>query len=298
MGLKQEVQDFYTSKIIVYDQPMKKHTSLGVGGNAKYFAKADSLYTLNSLITTAKKYKLPFKVIGAGSNILVSDKGFDGLIISTVNLTDVFFKRDYVKAMAGATLNKLFKFSLEHNLTGMEALSGIPATVGGAVVMNAGAFGHSISDNLVEVETIKDGKICKYLKEECKFSYRTSRFIKSRETVVSATFCFSECERELIKAGHKSFSEIRAEIQPKGKTCGSVFKNPKPFIAGMLIEKAGLKGYTIGGATISEKHANFILNTANAKAQDVYNLILHIKQKVKEVFGVDLTEEVVYLGEF
>lgn len=288
----------YTNAKITLDEPMKKHTGYGVGGCARYYAEIDTLYSLNLLINLAKQYRVKYKVIGNGTNLLVSDLGFDGLIIDIKRLNDVFFKRENVKAMAGASLEKLIRFNLENKLGGLESLSGIPATIGGAVVMNAGAFGHNISDHLLSVETLYNGKIKVYDKNECKFSYRKSRFLGKKEIVISATFNFEKVDRELILAGIKSYTEIRKSIQPQGRSCGSVFINPKPLSAGALIEKAGLKGYAIGGARVSEKHANFILTSQKARANDVYLLIQYIKQKVKDAFGVELVEEVECVGEF
>ena len=288
----------YTNAKITFDEPMKKHTGYGVGGCARYYAQVDTLYSLNLLINLAKQYRVKYKVIGNGTNLLVSDLGFDGIIIDIKRLSDVFFKREKVKAMAGASLEKLIRFNLEKKLGGLEALSGIPATIGGAIVMNAGAFGHNISDHLISVETLYNGKIKTYEKSECKFSYRSSRFLHKKEIVISATFDFPSVEREIILSSIKSYTEIRKAIQPQGRSCGSVFINPKPLYAGALIEKAGLKGFSIGGAKVSEKHANFILTLQNATAKDVYLLIQTIKQKVKDAFGVELTEEVECVGEF
>ena len=288
----------YTNAKIKLSEPMKKHTGYGVGGCARYYAEVDTLYSLNLLINLAKQYKVKYKVIGNGTNILVSDLGFDGIIIDTKRLNDVFFKRENVKAMAGATLEKVIRFNLEHKLGGLEALSGIPATIGGAIVMNAGAFGHNISDHLLTVETLRNGKIKTYDKNECKFAYRKSRFIHKSEIVISATFSFPSESKEVILSGIKSYAEIRKSIQPQGRSCGSVFINPKPLSAGALIEKAGLKGYEIGGAKVSEKHANFIVTNQNARAKDVFLLIQEIKRKVKDAFGVELITEVECVGEF
>jgi UDP-N-acetylmuramate dehydrogenase len=200
--------------------------------------------------------------------------------------------------MSGASLEKLIRFNAEHKLTGLEALSGIPASVGGAVVMNAGAFGKTISDHIVEVETLVDGRIKKYLKDECKFIYRGSKFSSKKEVIISATFSFERGERENIEQREKAYMESRRNKQPVGKSCGSVFKNPENISAGELIERANLKGLTIGGARVSDKHANFILTNSSATATDVHNLILHIKEKIQKDFGVFLNEEVEYLGEF
>ncbi|MBE7061815.1 MAG: UDP-N-acetylmuramate dehydrogenase [Clostridiales bacterium] len=297
MGFREELENLTLEKIL-YDRPMKKHTSFGVGGKAKYFVETRSLYSLNNLLQLAKRYRVKTKVIGNGSNLLISDEGFNGLIICTKGLDEIFFKRDQVRAMAGAPLFSLLTFNLNNSLTGIEALSGIPATVGGAVVMNAGAFGRTISDCIVEVETLKGGKIKKYYKEECKFAYRTSRFYMSNEAVVSATFKFKEGNKERIEATMRSFIEHRKNFHPQGRSCGSVFKNPNPERAGALIDKAGLKGLRFGGARVSEKHGNFIVTDKTATATDVYHLILHVKEKVNELFGIELKEEVEYVGEF
>lgn len=297
MGFKNALADF-THAEIYFDEPMKKHTGYGVGGCARYYAEIDSLFGLNQLISLAKKYRVKYKLIGNGTNILVSDLGFDGLIINVKKLNDIFFKRDEVRVMSGAKLDKLIKFASEHGLTGVEPLSGIPATVGGAVVMNAGAFGHNISDYLTTVETLCDGKIRVYDKSECKFVYRGSRFFGKREAVISASFAFPEGKREVISAAIKTYSELRKSIQPLGRSCGSVFKNPKPLSAGGLIDRAGLKSAAIGGAYVSEKHGNFIITTNKARAKDVYCLILEIKRKVNDAFGVELQEEVECVGEF
>ncbi len=283
---------------VSFDEQMKYHTAFGVGGKAKYFCQVKSLYTLNALITDAKRYKVPYKVIGNGTNVLVSDKGFDGLIITTKRFKDVFLKVDEVKAMAGANVNDLLRFCVSHRMSGLEPLAGIPASIGGAVVMNAGAFGHNISDYVTTVETVDQGKIKKYYKHDCKFGYRKSRFYGKKETVTSVSFKFNHGERELIEASIRSFLEMRKKTQPTGKTCGSVFRNPKGIFAGKLIEDANLKGSSVGGAFVSEKHANFIVNEKNATATDVYKLIKLIKDTVREKYGILLKEEVEYIGEF
>lgn len=297
MGFKDELTEFTHAKIR-FEEPMKKHTALGVGGKAKYFAEVDSLYGLNLLTALAQRYRVKYKIIGNGTNVLVSDKGYDGVIVCLKKLSDVFFKRDEVRAMAGANLDKLIKFAVDHRLTGLEALSGIPATVGGAVVMNAGAFGHNISDRITTVETLHNGKIKIYDKDDCKFGYRKSRFLGKKETVVSASFKLDQGDREEINVRIKNYRELRKNVQPSGKSCGSVFKNLPKLSAGALVDKAGLKGYSVGGAKISERHGNFILTDSRATATDVYALINYIKEEINKIFGVRLTEEVEYVGEF
>ena len=195
-------------------------------------------------------------------------------------------------------IDKLIKFALVHGFGGLEALSGIPATVGGAIVMNAGAFGHNISDYITSVETLCSGKIKVYDNSGCKFTYRSSRFKGKNEVVVSATFKLPELDREIISTSVKSYLDLRKSIQPSGRSFGSVFKNPKPYMAGALIDEAGLKGLRIGGAEVSDKHANFIITSSKAKAKDVYMLMLKIKKEVYEIFGIILEEEVELIGEF
>lgn len=288
----------YFTDEVSFDEPMKFHTAFGVGGKAEFFCAARSLYTVNTLITEAKKRKIPYKILGNATNVLVSDSGFNGLIITTKRLNDVFLNVFEVKAMAGVTIADLLRFCANHGFSGLEALAGIPATVGGAVVMNAGAFGKNISDYVTSVETVINGKIKKYYKHECKFGYRKSRFIGTKEVVTSVSFKFDNGERELIEASVRSFSDIRRKNQPTGRTCGSVFRNPNGFFAGKLIEDAGLKGVSVGGASVSEKHANFIVNDKTATATDVFGLIKKIKETVFDKFGVLLKEEVEYIGDF
>ncbi len=297
MGFKDELISFPHAKI-KFDEQMKKHTALGVGGEAKFFAEVSSLYGLNTISQLANEYKVPYKVIGFGTNLLVSDNGYNGLIIDLSKINDVFFKRDTVRAMAGASVEKLIKFTLLNRLSGVESLAGIPATVGGAVVMNAGAFGRSVSDCIQTVETLKDGKLKIYNKDECKFGYRTSRFFGKKEIVVSASFKFEKKDKESLVNSVKTYTEIRKNIQPVGRSCGSVFKNPEGNSAGLLIDRANLKGLSVGGAKISTKHGNFILTNNRATAMDVYNLIKTVKMKIKDEFNVDLIEEVEFVGEF
>ncbi len=297
MGFENELALIYDVDC-VFNQPVKKYLSLGVGGNAKYFAAPKSLYALKNAVDCAKRHRVPVKIIGGGTNLLVSDDGFKGIIITTVKLADVFFKRDGVFAMCGAPLKKVADFARDNGLKGFEKLSGIPATVGGAVFQNAGAFGASVSDCVLDVQTLCRGKLKNRYKRECGFGYRKSVFKNGKEIIVSAVFDLKKGDRAEIDGLTALYREKRRQSQPQGKSCGCVFKNPPDIPAGKLIEDAGLKGCSRGGATVSEKHANFIVTSASATAADVYNLILHIKKTVKDKFGKDLTEEVEYVGEF
>ena len=296
--------DFLRELSKVYDlslkinEPMKKHTSFGVGGSAKFFCDIKSLYSLSNAVTIAKKCNIPYKIIGNGSNILVSDQGFNGIIFCVKNLSDIFFKRDEIYAMCGANLNKLIEFARLNNLSGLEQFVGIPATIGGAVFMNAGAFGQSIGDRISTVETIYRGKLKRYDKSDCKFGYRKSRFTNSKEIIVSATFSLTGSNKEDILKKESYYLEKRKKNQPKGRTCGSVFRNPKGEYAGKLIESAGLKGYGNSNCYVSNKHCNFIIASSGATASDIYSLIQYIKKKVKVNFDIQLCEEVEFIGEF
>ncbi|MBQ9104182.1 MAG: UDP-N-acetylmuramate dehydrogenase [Clostridia bacterium] len=282
------------------NESIKKHTTIGVGGLAKYFATPKSLYALRLLIESAKAHKLKHFILGKGSNVLFNDGGYNGLVISTERLQEVSVYNGKVKAMCGATLNKVIDFAKSRSLSGLEKLYGIPASIGGAITMNAGAFGATISDVVSCVETIKNGKLCKYYKSDCRFGYRKSRFINSKEVIVSATFDFINQAKELIEAQIKCQKDLRKTMHPMGKSFGSVFKNPncQKLTAGQIIDRAGLKGYRIGGAMVSSEHANFIVNVKNATAKDILNLIYEIKERVYKTFNIELKEEVIIVGGF
>ncbi|MBQ6979518.1 MAG: UDP-N-acetylmuramate dehydrogenase [Clostridia bacterium] len=269
-------------------------TSFGVGGRAKYYVSPESVYSLMQCINAATSWEFKYKIIGNGTNILVSDKGYDGLIICTKNLNSVFLDKGEIISLCGTPITRFVNFVSGSGRTGAEGLCGIPATVGGAIYQNAGAFGYTVSDFIYEVTCIKDGKTIKRRKNACGFGYRKSVFQDSGEFIVSAKFRFPKRK----KAIKNTFFERRNVSQPSGRTCGSVFTNPPSDYAGRLIESAGLKGAKVGGAQVSTKHANFIVASENAAAQDVYLLINEIKQKVYDEFGVRLKEEVEYLGEF
>lgn len=295
MNFKEELH-LGNLKNIIFEELLNKHTTIGVGGVAKYFAQPDTLYQLNNLIELSKKHRIKYKVIGNGSNLLFSDQGYNGLIICTKNLKDIFIKRECVRAMAGANLSSLIDFCLSNGYGGIEELYSIPATVGGAVCMNAGAFKKNISDYVQCVETISNGKIVKYSKSQCNFSYRKSRFLGKKQTITAVDFRFPKIDKEESIKRIKEFSLLRREKQPQGKTFGSVFKNPDTLYAGQIIEELGLKGFKVGGAVISSKHANFIINQKNATADDILFIIDTVKRIVRLKTGIELQPEVEYVG--
>jgi len=283
---------------------LKNHTTFKIGGKAKYFFVAKNKKDLIKAILVAKKYNLPFFVLGGGSNTLVSDRGFEGLVIKIQNsrLRQGFggqAKLKTIYAEAGTSLGQLVNVALKNSLTGMEWATGIPGTVGGAIYGNAGAFGESIGDVVKKVEVLdtKDLRFKIYDLKKCKFGYRDSIFKHKKNLIIlSAKIQLKKGKKSEIKRKIKEFLDYRQETQPLNfPSAGSVFKNPPGFSAGELIEKCGLKGKKIGKAKISEKHANFIVNLGGAKAKDVKKLINLIKKKIKKKFGITLEEEIQYL---
>ncbi len=295
---KQELIDICTDKNVLLNEPMKNHTYYKIGGAADFFVTPENATMLLSCVNYCKTAGLDYFVLGKGSNLLISDKGFRGVIISTARLTDIEVKGETVTAYSGAQLSTVANACLNNNLTGFEFAHGIPGSVGGAVFMNAGAYGEEIKDVFTSAVCLIDGEIKTLSNVEMNFSYRKSVLSENNGVVLSAEFSLKTGDYKAIKEKMESLTKQRKEKQPlELPSCGSVFKRPVGYFAGKLIEDTGLKGYTIGGAKVSEKHCGFIVNTGDAKAEDVLNLIEYIKKSVLEKTGVLLTEEVRIIGE-
>lgn len=282
------------------NEPMKLHTQMKVGGPADTYYEARSSKEIGRVVRAAIEEKIPYLVMGNGANVLVSDKGVRGLVIGNKSQGLEFLPHGFVEAESGVDNTELIKQSKNRNLIGTERLLKVPGTVGGAVYMNAGDTGRKkfFGELVVSVEAIdKEGKEKKLKKEECNFGYRSSRFQESGEVILKAKLQLKEANREEIEEAAKDIL-VRKMHQPSGSSIGSTFKNPEGAFAGKLIEQCGLKGKKIGGAKISEKHANFIINEGNATALDIKNLIDLMKKSAKEKFNVDLQEEVRYLGDW
>ncbi len=277
---------------------MKRCTGYGVGGYAKYYAEVYSVQALKQIILVAQSFNVPYRFLGNGTNVLVSDSGYKGLIICLKKLDKIILQNYILTAGGGVSLCKLVNFATKHGLYGAEALSGIPASVGGAVVMNASAFGVNVSDFIQTVTTLKDGELINYSVDDCGFRYRGSRFLRATEPIVEVSFKFYTDEKYKQLSNLTDCAKQRKLHQPKGRSCGCVFKNPEGDYAGRLIDLANLKGKRIGGAWVSDKHANFIVAGESATATDVYNLINYVKRAVYQKFNVLLQEEVEYFGEF
>ena len=275
------------------DFPLKERTAFGAGGRAKYAFFPENAASFAACIAAAKREGEPLAVLGCASNVLVSDRGFDGVAVFTAKMNAISCGGGAVYAECGVSAARLLEFCRLHDLGGAEFLSGIPASVGGMAAMNAGAFGREISSVLRAVYAV-DGGVKKLPAEECGFSYRCSVFGSALPVFAAEFFLRKGFDGRLAER----IRAMRRERQPEGRTFGSTFKNGKDYFAGELIERAGLKNCAVGGAAVSGVHANFIVNRGNATAADARELIEYIKKKVKARFGVTLCEEVRYLGEF
>ena len=286
---------------VKWEEPMKNHTTFRIGGPADYYLCPHSTAELQKVIEICKEENLPFFVQGNGSNLLVSDRGYRGVVIQLgKNFSDMEVKDERILVKAGALLSKTAKEALDAGLAGMEAVSGIPGTIGGAVMMNAGAYGGEMKD-IVESVTVlnQEGELLTLSVEEMKMGYRTSIVKEKGYIVVSAVLKLRRGQRQAIREQMEDYKERRVTKQPLDMpSAGSMFKRPEGYFAGKLIMDAGLRGFSVGGAQVSEKHCGFVVNKGDATAQDVLDLIHEVQRRVKEQFGVELEPEVRFLGEF
>lgn len=281
------------------NEPMAKHTSYGIGGPAQAYITPADENDLKQILIFAKDKGINTFFAGSGSNLLVADEGFEGIVITLgKSFTKLGIDGKKMEAQVGVMLGKIVKETIKRNLTGMESMIGVPGTLGGALIMNAGAFGGEISNclDIIKVMLI-NGETKIYQKDDIVFSYRNSTFPKD-EILLSATFTLNEKPANEIQYDRAKASKGRKDTQPlRFRSAGSVFKNPKPDLAaGYLIDQAGLKGSRIGDAEISKKHANFFINHGKAKAKDIVDLILLAKKTVLEKFDVNLELEIRTLG--
>lgn len=282
------------------NEPMKNHTSFKIGGNADEFCEAHSKEDVCRLIDYANDKGIPYTFIGNGSNILVGDGGVRGLVVKLARGFDkITVDGCEIVSECGALLSKLAAEAYRASLTGLEFASGIPGTLGGGIYMNAGAYGGELKDVIKSVTYLENGVVSEKTAEELDFGYRKSFFTDRNAVILSAVLSLKKGNAEEIKALADEYRMRRTSKQPLNfPSAGSTFKRPDGYFAGKLIEDAGLKGYKIGGARVSEKHSGFIINTGNATAADVIALIKHIQSTVAEKFGVELKTEVKMLGEF
>jgi UDP-N-acetylmuramate dehydrogenase len=282
------------------NEPLANHTTIKIGGPADLFIEPSSIDNLKKTMNVIRECNMKWRAIGRGSNLLVSDKGIEGAVIKLgPGLDNLEVNDTLVKAGGGHSLVSLATMMARKGLSGLEFAGGIPGSVGGAVYMNAGAHGSDISNILVKAHVLfADGTMEWLTNEEMEFSYRTSILQKKRPgIVVEAIFQLEKGEKESIMSVLQKNKDYRKETQPWNFPCaGSIFRNPLPHYAGKLIESAGLKGHSIGGAMISEMHGNFIVNTGNAKAEDVLALIEHVKETIYNLYQIRMETEVEIIG--
>lgn len=299
---KNKIKDVLTKEIseknIFIDEPMKKHTSFKIGGATDIFVKVENIDELQYVIDVAKKEKIAVTVIGNGSNLLVRDNGIRGIVI-ILNMNKIEIAGTEVIAEAGVKLGFLAQKLLKEELTGFEFASGIPGSIGGAIKMNAGAYGSEMKDIIVETKCLTpNGKIVILKNEEQQFSYRHSIFMEKKYVILEVKLKLQKGKKEEIKEKMEEYAKQRKEKQPTSlPSAGSTFKRGEDFITAKIIDECGLKGCSVGGAQISTKHAGFVVNNGNATAKDVIELIEHVQKVVLEKTGKKIQLEIEILGE-
>ena len=287
-----------TASLCLMNESLKKHTTYGIGGPADLMIFPKSKQDLIKVIEIINENKIQLTILGSGSNVLVSDNGIRGAVISLKNsLKKIEVDDNILYAECGTMLGKIVKHAVKNNLIGLENLNGVPGTLGGALIMNAGAWGGEISENLIHVEIMNSkNEIQKIQKKDLNFSYRQSSFNKD-DILLSAKFNLKKADKDIIKENFIEAQSGRKKSQPLNKrSAGSLFKNPKNNSAGKLLDEAGLKGFSIGDAKISEKHANFFINDGDASSRDMLMLIKKAHKEVKDKFNVNLSLEVKLMG--
>ncbi len=282
------------------DEPMSRHTTFRTGGNAAWFVLPETPDDLKNVIKACTDADMPWFIVGNGSNLLVSDSGYRGVIICTEKLNDTEVFGTHIRAGSGALLSKIAGEALKNSLAGFEFASGIPGSVGGAAVMNAGAYGSEMKDVIESVTVLdEDLDIRELSAGELGLGYRTSLLLEKGYPVIAVTYSLKEGDPEEIRSLMDDYNRQRREKQPlEYPSAGSAFKRPKGYFAGKLIEDAGMKGACVGGACVSEKHAGFVINRDNASAADIYELCKEVSARVKETSGVTLEMEIRTLGDF
>lgn len=292
---------FESAKLIVErNRFLSQMTTLGVGGRADYTVSAGSLKELSEIMRVINKNRIPFLILGRGSKILASDKGFRGVVLRLDGFKQTETDETRIIAGAGVSLPYLSRYAANLGLGGLEWACGIPASLGGAVKMNAGCYGGEMS-GIIESVTVFDGKKTFDLaNKDCRFGYRNSIFFENPNLIIlSAEMVFRRVPKAVLEEKHREYTERRKLSQPAGiRSAGSSFKKADTVSAGELIDKCGLKGYNIGGAEISRSHANFIVNNGTATASDVEALLKLCEARVNEKFGISLTREIINIGEF
>lgn len=299
--MRQKFIEILGNNRVLFDEPMSQHTTFRIGGPADVFVMPENYEQIREVLRLCKEEKLPFFVLGNGSNLLVSDSGYRGVIIQMDrNMEEIRLDGEEIHACAGALLSSVAVAARNASLTGFEFAGGIPGTIGGAAVMNAGAYGGELKDVLKEVTVMtREGEILTIPAEKMEMGYRTSIIKTAGYLVLEAVISLKKGDEEKIRAVMKELSERRTEKQPLDyPSAGSTFKRPEGYFAGKLIMDSGLRGYRAGGAQVSEKHCGFVINAGGATAEDVRSLMDHVIRVVREKYGVTLEPEVKFLGDF
>lgn len=296
-----QFQEIAGTEQVLIQEPMKNHTTFRIGGPAACFVRPQDAGQVERILHICRENEVPWFILGNGSNLLVSDRGFDGVIIQIYrNMSRIQVSGHHMTVQAGALLSAVAKQALREGLSGLEFASGIPGTVGGAVVMNAGAYGGEMKDVVKSVTVLdEEGAVRKLAREELQMGYRTSLVKKKGYTVLEAVLKLDDGDPAAISARMEELKEQRVSKQPlEYPSAGSTFKRPEGYFAGKLIMDSGLRGFRVGGAQISEKHCGFVINTGDATAEDVVRLIRQVQDIVYEKFHVKLEPEVRFLGIF
>lgn len=299
MNIAEDLKIILGEENVLENEPMSKHTTFRIGGNADVFVTPVDEEGVRTVLEYVNDKNIPYYIIGNGSNLLVKDKGFRGVIIQLYkNFSKIEIDDCIIRAQAGALLSAVAKTAMNSSLSGMECLSGIPGTIGGAVCMNAGAYGGEIKDIVTEVKVIRNGKIEIIDNASAEFCYRGSRIMRENMIVLEAVINLEKGDKMEIQAKMKELMVQRNSKQPvELPSAGSTFKRPEGYFAAKLIDDSGLRGFSVGGAQVSTKHCGFVVNTGGATAEDVITLMKRVTDIVMKKFGVKLEPEVRIIGE-
>lgn len=302
IDLDKQLQEIVNKNNILKNEPMSKHTSLKIGGNADYFVKIKSVEELKKVLELADENDVPVTIIGNGTNLLVKDGGIRGIVVK-LNLNSFKIRKTskeiLITAESGMTLATLSNIAQKEEIEGLEFLSGIPGTIGGAIRMNAGAYGSEMKDVVVKTRYMTyDGKLKTLELDDHKFEYRNSIFSKLDVIIIDTTLKLKKGSKQEIETKIKEYATARRNSQPlEYPNAGSTFKRKEGIITAKLIDECGLKGFSIGDAEVSSKHAGFIINKGKATADDVLKLVEHVKKEIKNKYNLDLELEILVLGE-
>lgn len=295
--------DINGEQCVSESEAMSRHTTFRIGGPARVFVSPDNIDKIINTIELLKKEEQEYFILGNGSNLLVADEGYNGIVVSTENLKELNIEKEdgdmtYIYAQAGVRLSRAAVLASESSLTGFEFAGGIPGSIGGAVSMNAGAYGGEIKDVIVSADVLmEDGSVVKMTNKELELSYRNSIIQKKNLVVLSAEFALKKGKKEEILAKMKDFSTMRRDKQPlEYASAGSTFKRPEGYFAGKLVDDAGLRGYRVGNVMVSEKHCGFVVNVGGGTCEEAKAVITHVREEVEKKFGVILEMEVRKLG--